>query len=86
MPLSNADLAVLGVTAVAGGLYVFRGAFTKPSSPRPTLANKTAASEDFGNPRDFIAKMKAQVGTSFRRIGVARADITTFSCFRKSVW
>ncbi|KAG8891159.1 NADPH-cytochrome P450 reductase, partial [Tulasnella sp. 408] len=63
MTLSNADLAVLGLTVAVGGLYVFRGNLFNngsTSSSRPLPGTKPTAGADPGvDPRDFVAKMKA---------------------------
>ncbi|KAG8921704.1 NADPH-cytochrome P450 reductase [Tulasnella sp. 417] len=63
MTLSNADLAVLGVTVAVGGMYIFRGSLFNSGSAspsRPLPGTKPAAGADPGvDPRDFVAKMKA---------------------------
>ena len=62
MTLSTTDLAVLGVSLTVGGIYLFRGALSGSSSPKPgTITPKANGTAHFGNPRDFIEKMKASV-------------------------
>lgn len=69
MTLSNADLAVLGLTVAVGGLYVFRGNLFNGgsgSSSRPLPGTKPTTAADPGvDPRDFVAKMKAAVSIEF---------------------
>ncbi|KAG8904602.1 NADPH-cytochrome P450 reductase [Tulasnella sp. 403] len=57
-PLSNTDIAVLSLAAALAGLYIFKGSFL--SAPKPAqLGTKLNLPDEGGNPRDFIAKMKA---------------------------
>ncbi|KAG8986550.1 NADPH-cytochrome P450 reductase [Tulasnella sp. 427] len=63
MTLSNADIAVLGLTAAVGGLYLFRGQLfngNSGASSRPLPGTKPAAGIDPGiDPRNFVEKMQA---------------------------
>ncbi|KAL1736884.1 hypothetical protein EV714DRAFT_242318 [Schizophyllum commune] len=58
MNLSSQDVAILGVGGAAAVLYLFRDQiFSSKTSTVPVPTTKSAAGE--GNPRDFVAKMKA---------------------------
>ena len=60
MNLSSQDVAILGVGGAAAVLYLFRDQiFSSKTSSVPVPTTKSAAGE--GNPRDFVAKMKAGV-------------------------
>lgn len=64
MPLaSTSDVAIITVGLVVAGLYLFRDSLfsgNKSSSISVPSASKFAENGS-GNPRDFIAKMKAGV-------------------------
>lgn len=58
MNLSTQDAAILGVGGAAAVLYLFREQiFSSKTSSVPVTTSKIADGE--GNPRDFVAKMKA---------------------------
>jgi NADPH-ferrihemoprotein reductase len=64
MPLaSTSDVAIITVGLILAALYLFRDSiFSAGSSKSVSVPNNTKLSENGGgNPRDFIAKMKAGV-------------------------
>lgn len=62
MASPSSDVVVLGLGIVLAALYLFRGSIFPSSEGKklPPVASKTAAAES-GDPRDFVAKMKAGV-------------------------
>ena len=65
MATSPSDVLILSVGVVLAALYLFRDQLFAASKPKvaPVAASKQANGS--GNPRDFIAKMKEGVSTTF---------------------
>ena len=70
MGIVSSDNLVLAVGIGAAVLYLYRDQIfsQKPKKPRleAPSSSKTGVSNGTGNPRDFIAKMKAGVSLRFR--------------------
>jgi hypothetical protein len=61
--VSSTELAVGGLAVAAAGLYIFREQIFPAGGAAPAKAAASAASalSDGGDPRDFVAKLKAAV-------------------------
>ena len=58
--MASSDVIVLALGVILAALYLFRDQiFSSKTSSVPVPTTKSAAGE--GNPRDFVAKMKAGV-------------------------
>lgn len=68
MGLSSTDVAVLGLSAAVAGIYLYRGSIMGSSTKPPPIANKNVARDDGIDPRDFVAKMKANVRLFYRSV------------------
>jgi len=64
--MASSDVVVLTLGVVLAALYLFRGSIFSSSDDKkvPQLNNK-AAHAGVGDPRDFVAKMKAGVCPTF---------------------
>jgi NADPH-ferrihemoprotein reductase len=61
---SSSDVIILALGVALAALYLFRDQIFSASKPStvPTTASKVSNGDE-GNPRDFVAKMKAGVST-----------------------
>lgn len=59
----SSDVIVLALGIVVAAVYLFRGSIFSSSEPKKTstVAGKVAQNGTAGDPRDFVAKMKAAV-------------------------
>ena len=64
MASPSSDVVVLALGIVIAALYLFRSSIFPSSEGKkiPQIASK-ATDNSFGDPRDFVAKMKAGVST-----------------------
>jgi hypothetical protein len=74
--VSSTELAVGGLAVAAAGLYIFREQIFPAGGAAPAKAAASAAASalsDGGDPRDFVAKLKAAVRLArYLRGGSAR--------------
>lgn len=63
---SSSDIIVLALGVVLAAAYLFRDQLFAASKPKSVPVSSSKASNGGGNPRDFVAKMKEGVSTSFR--------------------
>lgn len=59
---SSSDVIILALGVALAALYLFRDSLFAASKPKvTTTSSRTLENADGGNPRDFVAKMKAGV-------------------------
>lgn len=68
LPVSS-DVLVLVLVVVLAALYLFRDQVFSPSTTPKTTTPAVKETNGHGNPRDFVAKMKAGVCRSLIPLG-----------------
>jgi len=67
---SSSDVIILALGVALAALYLFRDQiFASKPKAVPTTSSKLSSGDD-GNPRDFVAKMKAGVSVSTICLGL----------------
>lgn len=78
---SSSDVAVLAVGVVLAAIYLFRDQLFAPSSKSKAVAVPSKDSNGGGNPRDFVAKLKAGVCPCFQ--SSCRTSVADFRYVQK---